>query len=418
MPRLLADLTPLRTVPEFRRIWSAQAISTIGQQMSAVAVGLQVWELTGSSFMVGLVGLCQLIPLVGFGLYAGALSDTHDRRIIGIIGSVGMWVASAALFAQSFLDLGSVGLLYLIIALQSCFYAIGSAVRSAIIARVVPERLLAQANALSSINWSLGPALGPLLGGIIIGVSGLSTAYLIDVIAFAAMAWAMFRLPSLPPTPIVAGEVRKTGWASVREGLSFLKDKRNLMMTFYVDLAAMVLASPRALMPAIAAEWYGGTTQQIAMTLGLLAGAPAIGALVSGVLSGPLGGIRFQGRVVIIAIIAWGTCIIGFGLTKWLPLALIFLALAGAADNVSAVFRTTILQVATPDEFRGRLQGVFVVVVSGGPKLGDVEAGTVATLIGEQAAVVVGGAACVAVVLALTRWRRGFWAYDAQHPVP
>lgn len=419
MPRLLADLTPLRTIPAYRRVWSALSISNIGQQMAAVAVGFQVYELTKSSFMVGLVGLFQLVPMIGFGLYGGALSDAHDRRIVATVSAVGLWLASVALAVQALMGLDSVGVLYAIIAVQSGFYAVGSATRQAITPRIVPTPLLPAANALSSMTWSLGFSLGPLLGGLLIGVTGsVTTAYLVDAVAFAVMIWAMLRLPSLPPLRDPSKPTPKTGWASVADGLRFLRGRRNLTMTFYVDLAAMVLASPRALLPAIASQWFGGSTAQVAMVLGLLSGAPAIGALLSSIFSGPLGGIRYQGRVIIGSIVVWGLAIIAFGLTRWLPVALLLLALAGAADNVSAVFRTTILQAATPDEYRGRLQGVFTVVVAGGPKLGDVEAGTMASLVGESTAVVVGGMACIAVVLGLTRWRRQFWDYDAHHPVP
>lgn len=419
MPRLFADLTPLRTIPAYRRVWSALGISNIGQQMAAVAVGFQVYELTKSSFMVGLVGLFQLVPMIGFGLYGGALSDAHDRRTVGTISAIGLWLTSVALAAQALLGVGSVGVLYAIIAVQSAFFAVGSATRQAIIPRIVPAASLPAANALGSMTWSLGFSLGPLLGGLLIGVTGsVTSAYLVDAVAFAVMIWAMMRLPSLPPVRRADEEKPKAGWASVLEGLRFLRGRRNLTMTFYVDLAAMVLASPRALLPAIASQWFGGTTSQIAMTLGLLAGAPAVGALLSSIFSGPLGAIRYQGRVIIIAIVVWGAAISAFGLTRWLPIALLMLAIAGAADNVSAVFRTTILQAATPDEYRGRLQGVFTVVVAGGPKLGDVQSGTVASIVGESTAVVVGGIACIGVVLGLARWRSQFWMYDAHHPVP
>ena len=418
MARLLADLTPLRTVPAYRRLWTGLSISNVGQQMAAVAVGLQVWDFTNSSFMVGLVGLFQLVPLIGFGLYGGTLSDAYDRRIVGIVSAVGLWVASIAFVVQWAVGAQSVWILYAIIAVQSSFFAVGTPARQAIIPRIVPRHLLPAANALGSMTWSFGFALGPLIGGVLIGATGsVGAAYLLDAIAFGIMVWAMWRLPSLPPVASADGQRPRAGWSAVREGLAFLSDKRNLTMTFYVDLVAMVFGAPRALFPAIAAQWYGGTTAQIAVTLGLLSGAGAVGAFVSSVLSGPLGRTRWQGRAIVVSVLAWGVCITAFGLTRTLPLALLLLALAGAADNVSAVFRATILQAAVPDEFRGRLQGVFTVVVAGGPRLGDVEAGAVAGLFGEAVSVVSGGLACIALTAGLTRWRREFWHYDAQHPV-
>lgn len=419
MARLLADLTPLRVSPAYRRLWAGLGVSNVGQQMATVAVGLQVWDITRSSFMVGLVGLFQLVPLVGFGLYGGTLSDAFDRRKVGIISAIGLWGASVAFLAQSVAHVQSVALLYAVIAVQSAFFAVGNPARQAIIPRIVPGELLPAANALSSLTWNLGFTLGPLLGGFLVAVTGtVTSAYLIDVVAFALVIWAMLRLPSLPPIVEPGAQRPRAGWASVREGFAFLVGKRNLQMTFYLDIVAMVFGMPRALFPAIAAGWYGGSTRDVAIAVGLLTAAPAIGAVVSAVFSGPIGRVRWQGRVILGSIVVWGLAIAAFGLTRWLPLALLFLAIAGAADNVSAVLRTTILQAATPDEYRGRLQGVFTVVVAGGPRLGDVEAGAVAALFGETFSVVSGGLACVALAFALVAGSPEFLRYDARHPVP
>ena len=394
-------------------------ISNIGQQMTAVAVGLQVYELTDSSFMVGLVGLFQLVPLVGFGLYGGTLSDAFDRRLVGLISALGLWACSMGFLAQSYLGLQSVAVLYGLIAVQSGFFAVGNPARQAIIPRLVGRDLLPAANALGMLTWSVGFTIGPLLGGILVATSGTVTLpYLVDVVGFGVVVWAMWRLPKLPPIVIPGDTIPRAGWAAVKEGFVFLKGKRNLQMTFYEDIIAMVFGMPRALFPAIAAQWYGGSVRDVATVLGLLAAAPALGALLSGVFSGPLGRVRRQGRAIVISIIVWGAAIAAFGGVRWLPLALLFLAIAGAADNVSAVFRATILQAATPDEYRGRLQGVFTVVVAGGPRLGDVEAGTVAVMFGETVSVISGGVACVLLAVGLARAVPSFWQYDAHHPVP
>ena len=419
MTRLFVDLTPLRASKPYRRLWSAMGISNIGQQMTAVAVGLQVYELTDSSFMVGLVGLFQLIPLVGFGLYGGTLSDAFDRRLVGLISALGLWACSMGFLAQSYLGLQSVAVLYGLIAVQSGFFAVGNPARQAIIPRLVGRDLLPAANALGMLTWSVGFTIGPLLGGILVATSGTVTLpYLVDVVGFGVVVWAMWRLPKLPPIVIPGDTIPRAGWAAVTEGFVFLKGKRNLQMTFYEDIIAMVFGMPRALFPAIAAQWYGGSVRDVATVLGLLAAAPALGALLSGVFSGPLGRVRWQGRAIVISIIVWGAAIAAFGGVRWLPLALLFLAIAGAADNVSAVFRATILQAATPDEYRGRLQGVFTVVVAGGPRLGDVEAGTVAVMFGETVSVISGGVACVLLAVGLARAVPSFWQYDAHHPVP
>ena len=419
MTRLFVDLTPLRASKPYRRLWSAMGISNIGQQMTAVAVGLQVYELTDSSFMVGLVGLFQLVPLVGFGLYGGTLSDAFDRRLVGLISALGLWACSMGFLAQSYLGLQSVAVLYGLIAVQSGFFAVGNPARQAIIPRLVGHDLLPAANALGMLTWSVGFTIGPLLGGILVATSGTVTLpYLVDVVGFGVVVWAMWRLPKLPPIVIPGDTIPRAGWAAVKEGFVFLKGKRNLQMTFYEDIIAMVFGMPRALFPAIAAQWYGGSVRDVATVLGLLAAAPALGALLSGVFSGPLGRVRWQGRAIVISIIVWGAAIAAFGGVRWLPLALLFLAIAGAADNVSAVFRATILQAATPDEYRGRLQGVFTVVVAGGPRLGDVEAGTVAVMFGETVSVISGGVACVLLAVGLARAVPSFWQYDAHHPVP
>ena len=419
MARLFVDLTPLRASKPYRRLWSAMGISNIGQQMTAVAVGLQVYELTDSSFMVGLVGLFQLVPLVGFGLYGGTLSDAFDRRLVGLISALGLWACSVGFLIQSSLGLESVAVLYGLIAIQSGFFAVGNPARQAIIPRLVGRDLLPAANALGMLTWSVGFTIGPLLGGILVATSGTVTLpYLVDVIGFGVVVWAMWRLPKLPPIIIPGDPVPRAGWAALKEGFVFLKGKRNLQMTFYEDIIAMVFGMPRALFPAIAAQWYGGSVRDVATVLGLLAAAPALGALLSGVFSGPLGRVRWQGRAIVISIVVWGAAIAAFGGVRWLPLALLFLAIAGAADNVSAVFRATILQAATPDEYRGRLQGVFTVVVAGGPRLGDVEAGTVAVMFGETVSVISGGIACVLLAVGLARAVPSFWQYDAHHPVP
>lgn len=419
MARIFADLTPLRVSAPYRRLWAGLGISNVGQQMTSVAVGLQVYDLTKSSFMVGLVGLFQLIPLIGFGLYGGTLSDAFDRRLVGLISALGLWGCSILFMLQSALSINSVGVLFLVVAVQSAFFAVGNPARQAIIPRLVPKEMLPAANALSMITWNIGFTLGPLIGGLVIAAFGtVSAAYVIDVVAFAIVVWAMWRLPSLPPI-LIAGDVRpRAGWGAVKEGFVFLKGKRNLQMSFYEDIIAMVFGMPRALFPAIAAQWYGGSMREVAMVLGFLAAAPAVGALLSSIFSGPLGAVRAQGRWVIISIVVWGSTIAAFGMVRWLPLALLFLVIAGAADNVSAIFRTTIMQAATPDEYRGRLQGIFTVVVAGGPRLGDVEAGAVAAVAGEAFSVISGGVMCVVLALGLGRAMPSFWKYDARHPIP
>lgn len=407
---LMTDITPLRESADYRRLWFGLTVGQLGQQMTAVAVAIQVYAITGSSFAVGLVGIFAFVPLVAFGLYGGAIADAVDRRRLGLVASTGLWLLSIALAAQAFLHLGSVALLYAIVSAQAACFAVNNPARSAIIPRLLPAAMLPAANALSSASFNIGYTVGPLLGGVVYGWAGPQAAYSIDVVTYTAALYALFRLPPVPPL----GQTRRAGLASVLEGLRYLRTRPNVLMTFLVDLAAMVLAQPRALFPAIAGSFYGGGTR----TVGLLAASPAIGSLLAFTVSGWVGRIRRQGLAVMVCVIGYGAAVAGVGLTHLLWLGVVLLALTGAADMVSSVYRNTILQVATPDELRGRLQGVFIVVVAGGPRLGDFTAGSVASLSTESFAIVAGGVSCMTAVVLLGLRIRGFARYDARHPVP
>ncbi|MFF8711076.1 MFS transporter [Streptomyces sp. NPDC015184] len=409
--RIFADLTPLRTSPDYRRLWFGNTVSWIGQGMTSLAVSLQVYDITGSAFSVGLIGFCSFLPLVVFGLYGGAVADTLDRRKLGLVSASGSFALSLVLLAAAVAGVEQVGLLYVIVALQAACFAVNAPARSSMIARLLPAEQLPAANALNSMTSTTGMLAGPMLGGLVVGWWGYRAAYTVDVVTFTASLYAMWRLPAmLPQREEGSGDKR----ASVADGLRFLGTRPNLRMTFFTDLCAMVLAHPRALFPVVAVLWYGGD----AKTTGLLVAAPALGALLGGVFSGWLGRVRRHGLAVLLAVAGWGAAVAVFGLTRQLWLGLIFLALAGCADNASMVFRNTMLQAAVPDEMRGRLQGVFIVVVAGGPRLGDFLAGSVADLASPGLAVTGGGIACVvAVTLLGLRWR-GFARYDAQNPQP
>lgn len=408
--RIFADLTPLRTSPDYRRLWFGNTVSWVGQGMTSLAVSLQVYDLTGSAFSVGLIGACSLVPLVVFGLYGGAVADTVDRRKLGLASAFGSFLLSVALVGTSVAGVRQVGVLYGVVALQAVCFALNSPARSSMIARLLPAEQLPAANALNSMTSTTGTLVGPMLGGLIVGWWGYRAAYGVDAVTFTAALYAMWRLPSMLPErgEDTAGAKR----ASVLDGLRFLGTRPNLRMTFLTDLCAMVLAQPRALFPVVAVLWYGGD----ARTTGLLVAAPALGALLGGVFSGWLGTIRRHGLAVMVAVGCWGAAVAVFGLTRQLWLGLLFLALAGAADTISMVFRNTMLQAAVPDELRGRLQGVFIVVVAGGPRLGDFLAGSAADLTSPGLAVTGGGVACLgAVTLLALRWP-GFARYDARDP--
>ncbi|MFF2009077.1 MFS transporter [Streptomyces sp. NPDC058195] len=410
--RVFADLTPLRSSPDYRRLWFGNTVSWIGQGMTSLAVSLQVYDITGSAFSVGLIGFCSFLPLVVFGLYGGAVADTLDRRKLGLASASGSFLLSIALVVLSLAGVRQVGPLYAVVALQAACFAVNSPARSSMIARLLPAEQLPAANALSSMTSTTGSLAGPMLGGLAVGWWGYRAAYTVDAVTFTAALYAMWRLPAMLPE---RGEESGSGKrASVADGLRFLAHRSNLRMTFITDLCAMVLAQPRALFPVVAVLWYGGD----AKTTGLLVAAPALGALLAGVFSGWLGRVRRHGLAVLIAVACWGTAIAVFGLTRQLWPGLLFLALAGYADTVSMVFRNTMLQAAVPDEMRGRLQGVFIVVVAGGPRLGEFLSGSAADLFSPGVAVTGGGIACVvAVTLLALRWR-GFARYDARDPQP
>ncbi|MFF9347288.1 MFS transporter [Streptomyces sp. NPDC014734] len=408
---MLADLTPLRTSPDYRRLWFGNTVSWIGQGMTSLAVSLQVYDITGSAFSVGLIGFCSFLPLVVFGLYGGAVADTLDRRRLGLVSATGSFVLSVVLVVVAVVGLERVWPLYVVVALQAACFAVNSPARSSMIARLLPAEQLPAANALSSMTSTTGTLVGPMLGGLVVGWWGYRAAYTVDAVTFTASLYAMWRLPPMLPE---REEGAGPGRASVADGLRFLGTRPNLRMTFFTDLCAMVLAHPRALFPVVAVVWYGGD----ARTTGLLVAAPALGALLGGVFSGWLGRVRRHGLAVLLAVASWGAAVAVFGLTRQLWLGLLFLALAGCADTTSMVFRNTMLQAAVPDEMRGRLQGVFIVVVAGGPRLGDFVAGSVSDLASPVLAVTGGGIACVVAVALLGLRHRGFAGYDAKDPRP
>jgi MFS family permease len=408
---VVADITPLRVSADYRRMWFGMGVAQIGTQMTAVVVALQIYAITGSSLAVGLTGAVAFFPVVIGGLYGGSVADAGDRRLIAIWSTIVLLGFSVVLAVQAGLELEQVWLLYLVVAGQSFFAGISQPTRMAMIPRIVGPELLPAANALGQVSWNVGFTIGPLLGGFAVAAFGYEWAYWIEVMTFLAVLYAYWRLPSMRPET----ETPKAGLRSVLEGLRYLRGRSNLMMTFLVDIVAMVFGMQRALYPAIALAFYAGGEP----TVGLLAAAPAFGAIVGAVASGWFGRVRRQGLAVVVSIIVWGGATVVFGLSSgMLWLGLLMLALAGAADMVSAVFRNVILQAATPDELRGRLQGVLIAVVAGGPLLGDVRAGAVADAIDLRVAVVSGGIlVIVGVLLLCVRWR-GFVRYDALHPTP
>jgi ENTS family enterobactin (siderophore) exporter len=421
--KLLADITPLKESPDFRRLWLGSALSAVGSQLTLVAVSLEIYGLTQDSFYVGLLAVFALVPLVIGGLLGGSIADAHDRRRVALLASTVLWLATGLIALQSWMQWGNIWVLYFLVALQSGAQAINQPARSAILPMLIRKELLPAANALSMMSFGLAMTAGPLLAGVLVAWVGFGWTYTLDFASFAVVLWAVYRLPPLPPS----GKRSRAGIRSVIEGFRFLGTRPNLRMTFVIDLIAMILAQPRALMPAIGAVMIGGGEA----TVGVLLAATAVGAFLAGLFSGPLGGVRWQGSAVVFSVMGWGASIAGFGLvvllagrspdgavTLWLLPAALCCALAGIADSISSVFRNTILQAATPDHLRGRLQGVFIVVVAGGPRVGDLLAGAGTRILTEGSVLILGGVLCIAGAWAAATLQPGFRQYDARNPAP
>ena len=405
--RHAVDTRPLAIAP-FRRLLIGQGTAFIGSMLTQVAVPVQVYDLTRSSLYVGYVGLAGLVPIVVFGLYGGAIADAVDRRILYIWSSIGTWVVTLALLLQTLLHVNSVWLILGLVMVQSATFAISSAARGSIIPRIVPVELVAGANTLNFTVGNVGQVLGPLIAGLLVILpNGFALAYGADALLFTLALWSIVALPAIPPQ----GLVERPGLKVVGEGLRFIASSPVLLMSFAVDIVAMVLAMPRSLFPAVADERFAGQ-------VGPLYAAIAIGAVIAGLSSGWIGRIHRQGRALTLAIIGWGAAVALSGLAHALWLAVALLALAGAFDLVSAVYRQTILQTYAPDDMRGRMQGVFIAVVAGGPRLGDVRAGATAAVTSPTFSWVAGGVACMVVVAVAGVLVRPFWTYDTRDPLP
>jgi MFS family permease len=407
--RLAIDVSPLRDRP-FRRLWSGQTITVVGTQMTLVVVPYQVFQVTRSSLAVGLTSIVALVPLVVFGLLGGSIADTVDRRVLMLLTSGATAVCSALLFVQSVLPgAGHLWVLWTLTALESGLTAVNSPTRSATIPALVPPAKVAAANALNFTVNQAGVIVGPLLAGFLIDAGGLPITYAIDAVGFAVAVALLRGLPALPP----GGEARRLhlgrAFRGVLEGFSFLRTQPVLLMTFVVDITAMLFGWPRAVIPQLAETTFAHSSN----ALGWLSAGVSIGALLMGLVSGWVTRVDRQGVVVLGAICVWGVAIALFGLAGSLFWAVFWLAVAGAGDLVSAVLRSSMLQTAAPDDMRGRMQGVFIVVVAGGPRLGDLRAGALAATVSIPATMVSGGIVIVVAMVLVAVFVPSFWRFRA-----
>jgi MFS family permease len=392
---LVADTRPLRN-EHFRRLWLANVITVVGAQLTVVAVPAQIYQLTGSSAYVGLTGLFGLVPLIVFGLWGGALADVFDRRSLLMVTTGGLIGTSALFWLQAAAGNTDVWLLLGLFAVQQAFFAVNQPTRSAVLPRLLPAELLPAANSLNMTVFQAGAIAGPLVAGLLIPVLGFEWLYLIDTVTLFATLGAVVRLPRLAVEGAGTGT---PGLRSVVEGFAYLRGHPVLLMSFVVDLIAMVFGMPRALCPEIAHVSFGGPDSGGLVFAALFAAIPA-GAVLGGIFSGWVSRIDRQGYAVIACILVWGAAMAGFGVAVGLAdlapnvmlvAAIAMLVVGGAADMVSAAFRTSMLQSAAADSVRGRLQGVFIVVVAGGPRIADVVHGASAAVVGTAAAAAGGG---------------------------
>jgi MFS family permease len=386
---LALDTSPLRDSPAYRALWLGQIVSLTGSQMRIVAVAWQVFQITGSNVAVGMIGVVEVVPLIIFSILGGSIADRMDRRKLMARAQVGLMVSSVALAWLSLAEDPSLVGIFSLTAASSALSALDRPARSAMVPNLVPPEQLSAAMALRQVVFQTTQIVGPAVGGVVIAAfDSVVVVYAADAVTFLAALAALRWVPATRPEP-----TRTPQLESIREGLRFAFRTPVILSILLVDLVAMVFGMPRAVFPALAEH----TFEIGAEGLGLLFAAPSIGALVGALTTGWVTNVRRQGRAVIAAVALWGFAITAAGLCLFsLPLTLLFLAIAGGADVVSAIFRGTMLQRETPDALRGRVSAVNLMVVTGGPRLGDAEAGLVAGATGAPASVVIGGVACLA----------------------
>jgi len=401
------DLAPLRR-RDFSLLFVGQLVSFLGSQVTFVAVAFQVYQLTGSSLAVGLLGLFELGPVLGFAFLGGALADARDRRLMVLLTELAFTLASGALLVNALLPHPALWLVYAVAAVQAGLFALQRPSLDSLLPRLVPPEELTSAGALAMLRGSVGMVAGPALGGVLIATAGLPATYGLDLASFAASLVALALMRATPP-PL---DAERPSLRRVVEGLRYARSRPDLLGTYVVDLIAMFFGMPQALFPAIAAGLGGPGV------LGLLYAAPAAGAMLAMATSGWTSHVHRQGWGVILAATAWGVAITVFGFAASLPLALLCLLVAGAGDGVSGIFRTAIWNRTIPDSLRGRLASIELLSYSTGPLLGNVESGVVAATFSVRVSVVSGGLLCVAGCLACALLLPGFRAFDLRRWTP
>ena len=409
---LLADIRPLRESPPFRRLWAGTTLSSVGSALTGFAVILQVYDLTHSPLAVGGVGVAQMVPTLLIGLAGGTVTDAIDRRKLVLVTSSCLAAVSAAFAAQAFAGLGLVWLLYALVAVQSSLTALDRPARATFVPGLLPASQLPAGLALNQLSFQITLIAGPALAGLIAAAPhlGLRACYLIDTVSFAAALYGVARLPTMRPQ----GGATRPGSRAVAEGVRFIRRSQVLAGAFLADLNATVFGLPVALFPAINAERFGGSP----VTLGLFITAIGVGGLASAAFSGPVKHVARPGRAMLCTVAVWGAAFAGFALSPGLWLTLSLLAVAGAADAFTVVFRSTIVATVTPDRLRGRVMAADYVVGAGGAQLGNLEAGALGTLTTPVISALAGGLVTIAGAVVIALALPGFTRYRRQPAEP
>jgi MFS family permease len=397
---MILDITPLRKYRDYRLLYTGQLVSLFGSMVTTVAVPVQVYNLTQSSFMVGLLGTVQLAPLLVFALLGGAYADSMDRRRLLVVSEILLALGSAVLMINALVSHPSVILIFVVSAAMSALNGFHRPALDALTPRLVERQDLRAVAALSSLRFSISSIVGPALGGVLIWKLGMASTYAIDVVSFVVSLVALASIRSMPEKEKV-----KASLGSIVEGMRYAISRPELVGTYLVDMIAMTFAMPMALFPAMAEKWGGP------VAVGWLYAAMPIGALLATLLSGWTSKVDRHGVYVVIGAAIWGVAIIGLGFSHSLVAALIFLAIAGAGDNISVIFRSAIWNETIPTEFRGRLAGVEMISYLSGPMLGNTRAGWVASISSNGYSIVSGGFICLAGVLICIPLLPAFWKY-------
>jgi MFS family permease len=401
---LAIDITPLRRSPEFLKLYAGLTSSALGSRITDVAVPVQVYAMTKSTLAVGLLGLVTLGPRLVLSVVGGALADRLDRRRLLLASEVAGLACSVVLAVNALSPNPQLWLVYVMVFGAACCFAVNTPAQRSAVPLLVERTDITAAMALKSVAYSSTWLLGPTLAGILIAIGGVQLAYLADAATFGPSLLALGAMRPIPPM----GEADHSTFGSIVEGLKVIKARPPLVGSFLVDLNAMVFGFPLALFPAVVDERFGGNPT----VLGLLYSAPFAGSLVASATSGWSRRVHRHGIAVTASVVVWGFAIVGFGLVSGAVLTIVFLALAGAADMVSGIFRQSILALATPPDMLGRMEGVGMAVWSTGPALGDLESGAVAAVTTVNFSIVSGGLVCAVLAVLLAAVLPGFRNYD------